>query len=364
MKTRFRLLILFGAATLIALIVWQAVATREPVYRGRPLHEWLELAQQNDLVYPPSEEAIRAMGADAVPHLLKLVATKDSNLRQSFLELQRSQSWIPIQIRPQKDLQEMGVYGFTVLSGEARSAASALAGLLNANDSQVRAGAAFSLSKLGISAPNAAPAVAAYLHGLVARGVGVPTDALEKACAASALAEFGMAARPAIPDLTALTNDVKLEVKSSARAALIRLRGDSLQSIRDALHDTANLTNWLAAGGVVSFLGTNAAPVIPELLFALSQSNSVIQNEAIRLLGKVHSQAEVCLPALLPFLQVTNPWTRADCLSSLRAFGPQAGTPAVISEVKQHLTDPDAWVRRQATNALRKIDPAATFPSP
>lgn len=355
---RNRILLFATGLFVLAIVLSLLIAThREPAYRGRKLSAWLTLAARHNYQDLATEEAIQAMGTDALPCLVKLVRTRDTLVRQAFMEWQQSQRWAPINVDSQRELQEQGIYGFRVLKDKARPAVDQLTPLLKSSDAYVRASAAFALSLIGPSATNAASAVIRYLQAIQARSLAGKIDPVENLCAAVALAEMGAAARPAIPDLLKLANDSKPEVRFAASAALIRIREVPLQPLLDVLGETGNATNWYRATGVLGFLSTNAAPAIPSLFPALTNQDYRIRRETIRVLGKIHSRPEQTLPVLVPYLASTDSWTRSESLGAIRAFGPIANQPFVIQEITKTLADQDAYVRTQATNTLRAIDP-------
>src|SRR5213593_2462078 len=86
---RYKLLILLGAVS-TALLVWRLMAT-EPSYQGRPLTHWLEQLQIGQYYDPKVKDeavkALRAIGASAVPPLVKLLEKRDSALKQRINSL-------------------------------------------------------------------------------------------------------------------------------------------------------------------------------------------------------------------------------------------------------------------------------------
>ena len=91
MKTVIRLLAicLFGAVIFAILAPYVSFRLRqregtnalrgEPIYNGRPLHEWAEETQDQNIDFSPSPNALqaaaalRAVGSDAIPWLVKWI---------------------------------------------------------------------------------------------------------------------------------------------------------------------------------------------------------------------------------------------------------------------------------------------------
>jgi HEAT repeat protein len=348
---------------IVGTIAWEVLSEREPVYHGKALSVWLDGIASKDSISPETETALRAMGTDALPALLKMVRLRDGPVRKA-LELSSKLKWSPIRIRSADEIHGKAYCAFMVLGPAAKPAVRKLAKLLDDDDLEVRCVAAACLGNLGPASQGAVPALAAYLsHGLKTKPAS-RWDSHGRYFAAYALCQIGPAARPAIPQLTALTtltNDSDWQARACAQAALIRIRGDSLLPLAEALKDTSDSARWCCerGGNALLYLGTNAEPLIPVLLGALQQTNTDIQERAIEVLGKVHARPESCVAAITPFLQSTNNHVREASVDALLAFGTAARQGAVVSELIRSLNDPDGFVRTQAAKALRRIDPEA-----
>ena len=82
-----RLGIVFGILLTIAmgLLVWRASGPREPVFEGRTLTSWLDHHVASSAAIPPynspgwkkADEALRTIGSNGVPTLLKMIRAKD-----------------------------------------------------------------------------------------------------------------------------------------------------------------------------------------------------------------------------------------------------------------------------------------------
>ena len=362
-RHRRRILQAILAVAVLSLLAWLLLREREPSYQGKKLSVWLEEARRrgeasdlfNDApIETRTATALRTMGADTLPTLLRMVQTRDSAYRRALVKLSEEQTWLWLHTRRIDDIRIETVHAFAVLGPMAKPALPELAALLRDQDSDVRLLAAFCLGKIGSA--EAVPALQKYLDGCIRI---TTTKREEKWLGAWALGAIGPAARPALPQLVVLTNDSDYMVQIAAQAAIVRITGEGLGPWMQALQDTSNATNWLRAARIVQFIGTNAAPAIPFLLLSLQQTNFAIQENALQALGHIHSRPELCIPALTPLLQSTNGFICTHTLESLRAFGRSNGSLAPTSELFRCLFNPSDMVRAQASNALRQLAPSA-----
>jgi HEAT repeat protein len=330
----------------LALFAWVVLRAREPVYQGRTLSVWLEKAKESEADSierdnPAAVNAIRQIGANALPQLLGMVATRDTKLRVFLLNLQTEHPGIPLHLRKTEDCQEMAGCGFYILGSTAKPAVPALIKLLSDDDPEVRYWAAGCLGLIGPSAREAVPALLA----------GFNTNRYFWAVS-FALGKIGPDARQAIPFLKGIAS-----TNFMAQVALIQIGADSLTPFIDQLKDTSNRTKWNYAACVVGKFPTNTESAIPLLIAGLSKTNTAMLDCALAALGDIHQRADLCVPATIPFLQSTNGFIKGQALTVLRKFGPQSG--AAVPEIIRCLADTDDFVRQGATNALRAIDAQA-----
>jgi HEAT repeat protein len=351
-------------------MIWLIDHFSEPAYQGKSLRVWLEEARQNgdidDFFLGDGQSdsttagAVRALGTDGLPILLGMVRATDTALGKRLRDLSRSYPWIPIDRREPIEFKNEAAYGFAALGPAAKSAAPELAALLQDDDPEVRACAAFCLGLIGGESADAVRDLENYLDAVLRvklKNGGAMWD-LEARCALYALGEIGPPARSAVAQITNLTNAASSSL-IWAKAALIKITGSGLEAALEPLKDTSNLTNWRVACAVVCQLGSKANPAAPWLLGDLQQTNQKVQEAAIEALGKIRSHPEQCIPAIIPFLRSTNNWIRCHSLETISEFGSSARPWAPTSEIIRCLADADNLVRKTATNALRRIDPGA-----
>lgn len=346
---------------ILAGFAWLVLRPHELAFEGQPLSGVLQdLYAKGRYVnyssgawglYPgpaklQAERAVRTLGTNALPLLLRWAGTGFSGFRNVVGIMARNPPFDYLHLPPQEGKHELAAWAFKLLGPDARPAVPALVRLLHAREPEVRISAAACLAGIGPAAREAVPDLIKLLpagNGSTWRSAGVP------AAAARALGEIGPAASAAIPYLAESTNEVM-------QIALIKIRQDSFLPFFERLKDTSDYVKWTHAVMEVSRLGANADPAIPFLVGALAHTNNLIQNRALFALGDLQRRPEVCLPALRALLKSTNATLRANSLHVLAAFGP-AAKPAA-PEIVVCLSDRESWVRDRATNALRAIDAA------
>lgn len=360
MANRRRIRIILSAALILgfAVLAWLFIAhTRGPVYGGKTLTAWLDESYDNGGIDPQAEAAIRAMGADALPTLLKMIRTTDSGLRGVVLNLSVKYKWFPVHLRPSVEIRFRGFYGFHALGRVAKPAIPALIRLLDNDNAHVRGCADAALADIGPDSRDAVPAIIRNLRRALPQGPAKWWNE-EMYCAACALGRIGAPASPAIPELTQLANAPGSE-GSMAQVALAQIRGESMLTIIESLTDISNASNWNRGAGIIYFWSTNAEAAVPPLIAALQHANDGIRAQALRTLSGVRSHPELCIPAATPLLQSTDMYVRLNSINLIRAFGPAGKTWFPLSEMVRCLSDPDEDVRKRATNALREIAPEA-----
>ena len=73
-------------ASLLAIFLSLPGNAPEPVYQGRRLSKWLQLGRNPDgSLTSASTEALRGIGTNALPTLLKMASCTDSRLKQNAL---------------------------------------------------------------------------------------------------------------------------------------------------------------------------------------------------------------------------------------------------------------------------------------
>jgi len=85
-----------GLAAVVFAMAWAIERPREPVYKGSRVTEWLQARDQYRR--EEAEEAVRQIGSNAIPSLIRMLQAKDSFLRAKFVELVGKQEFINLQL--------------------------------------------------------------------------------------------------------------------------------------------------------------------------------------------------------------------------------------------------------------------------
>lgn len=235
--------------TLAAVLPFCPFETRQPVYEGRPLGDWLKSYENPQNKYTPewqkADEAVRHAGTNAIPTLLRFLRARDSEMELKLLNFIRRQHFITISRTPAATRNFEAARAFQALGVQASNAVPALVKIFDQNiskSSRDATGAA-----LGWLGPAASPAVPALLRSATNEDqeirfaavaalnqihtqpelvVPALTQALSSkdagvcANAAYLLACYGTDARPAIPALTRLNRGPNPIVRFYADYAL------------------------------------------------------------------------------------------------------------------------------------------------
>jgi len=355
MGKKRRILFYLAAGIFLAWFAWLVLTPHEPVYQGKPLSVWLEEANESEVVdydsaNPEAVNAIRQIGIKALPELVRLVATKDTGLRKILLKLNEKQSFYSFQVHSLYECDNMAAAGFYILGSEAKTAVPELMVLLSDEDPEVRSSAAWCLGLIGPTAKDAVPALIT--------AIGTNHSFGDILSGSLALGKIGPEANAAIPFLRLLPNDdPNWLIPPIIQAALVQIGGDSISPYIDQLKDTSNRTNWIRAARIIGLCPNDADPAIPLLIAGLANTNRGIVWSALHNLGYIHKQPDVCIPAIIPFLQSPDIILRKESVVTLHKFG--TASKVASPEIILCLTDPEFAVRVKATNALRDIDPEA-----
>ena len=354
MQKRVKIALSVLLVALLAVMAWQALRPRGPVYQGKLLSSWLNEAFWSGGPSAQTTSATRSVGTNAVPTLLGMVKARDGGFKRTLVMLSRRPSRVLFRLHSAEDYHRMAMWGFEALGPTAKPAVPALIRLLKHDDVEVRSTAAYCLGVIGPSADEAVAALTECLSDAVNSGESSRATAVLKERAATALGMMGPSARGAIPILTVATNDQMWYARNAAKAAVMRISGESVVPLIEQLRDTSDPIKWYEAAMLISDFGTNAEPAIPLLISALGTKNDIILGHAAIALGKIHRQPDVCVPALIPLLSSPSVSTRQKSLGALGGFG-DAATSAVPAMILC-LSDSDPWVRMRATSVLKAIN--------
>jgi HEAT repeat protein len=255
MKNRLSLAIGLGVALAVGLgwaTWWGLQESREPVCDGRTLGSWIDQQEGSWLAASGSagagsrgeaQAAIRRIGTNALPALLRMAAARDSALKKRLMALAARQHVIKFHFHSEEYYHARSDAGFAGLGAIGKTAVPALVQLLKGDYDSVRIAAAYDLMWIGPEAEDAVPALVQCLQdpnfiirfratrclGHIHRKPELAVPALIQCLGQSgvpkgetiaALMQFGAQARPAIPHLLPLLDVKDLMTRSAALHAI------------------------------------------------------------------------------------------------------------------------------------------------
>jgi HEAT repeat protein len=317
------------------LAVWCEKLGAEPVYKGKSLSQWAILTQWQGLDRQPSAEAreamdaVRAIGAEGVPYLVK------------FIQPPWSSSLLP----------GGAVESLKALGPVAKSAIPDLGRIVNQqpqtmNDESARTEAAIALSYLG---PEAVPVLLTAATN--AQGQHIQWEIIDD------MANFGTNGAAAVPALVAWSRDPDDWVRLGALHALCSVAKSPevvLPVLAADLKDSSNLVRRDAAESLGA-LGKGDTNSLPLLLKALNDPDWQVRTGAIGGLGRLGEQRETVLPLIREKLHDENRIIRRCSAFALGDLGGKAAFDALMEATG----DGDGFVREAVFKSLREIDPVA-----
>ncbi|NBV23362.1 MAG: hypothetical protein EBS05_15760 [Proteobacteria bacterium] len=140
--------------------VWTPSCPDELVYQGKPLRAWLKtyVGSSKDIeVQAEAVAAIRKIGTNGIPTLLRMIQASDSNLRTRLQALAEKQSSIKFNFADAESIRDMAMWGFQVLGEDAKEAVPEL--LTLAKKPKGTDGQGHAIVALGCIGPSAKAAV-------------------------------------------------------------------------------------------------------------------------------------------------------------------------------------------------------------
>src|SRR5690242_11345834 len=131
MTRHLGIVVVLLVAGVAALLLWFAAGSREPVYQGRTLSNWLDHHVASSAARPPynspgwqkAEEALRAIGTNGIPTLVEMIGAKEpSPMMRKVLRTAERYRWTGIKLRSAMERNEEAEYAFRVLNTKAVSA--------------------------------------------------------------------------------------------------------------------------------------------------------------------------------------------------------------------------------------------------
>lgn len=314
---------------------WRKTPEPEPVYQGKPLGYWLHEIQDQGLDSQPSAKAresikaIRAIGTDAIPFLIK-------RLQPPYAD-----STVP----------SAAAAALIALGPQATSAIPELAKLIDQNKPPhstksygVWYHAVEVLSHLG---PEALPVMLKAATNI--QGQHVQWQLIQR------IGNFETDGAPAIPLLTGWCNDKDPWVRLGAVNALgqIGLEPEIVVPVLlAALKDPNEMVRRDAAEALGVFHAESSIWLKP-VIEALDDPGA--QTGALTALGNLKQQKEVAVALIIKKLNDNNWVVRRVAAFALGELGGQEAFAALM----QQTNDPEGFVREAVFQSLKKIDPEA-----
>ncbi len=258
MRKRLQIAVAVLLVGLLSGITWGLLREREPVYQGRSLGSWLEgfsLSPTNrfqPIMEQPqwraSEQAVRAIGTNSIPTLLRMLRLRDEPWKLAFLRVAAKGHLLRVHYTSAAELNYRAASSFEALGETASNSVPELLQILQEKRSESSQNAVvFALGGIGPAAASAVPYLlrltsstdVALRHnavGALSRVRSEPQlvvpvmikllhdpDVMIRGAAACVLRDFGADAKSAIPDLTEALKDEELYVSSIAREALFAI---------------------------------------------------------------------------------------------------------------------------------------------
>jgi HEAT repeat protein len=276
-------------------IAWELSREREPEYQGKPLSKWLgEAADDSPGIpldpeeKPASRDAIRAMGTNALPGLIKMLKAQDSPLKLNPLNLARKHSLWGFSVTRARKLNNRAVFGLCALGTNANVAVPELMDLYLKRGDGTTAIALANLSADGVLALGQAltnPNIiltnkVPQLRFRMIYALGQLGALARKADARpERLARLELEAKLAASALLQCLNDPDVFIRIAAAQALVDLGIDQERAVAvfaKSLTDPNRRAKQQAAFYLLR-LGPAAASAVPALVKALQDQDELVR---------------------------------------------------------------------------------------
>ena len=306
MPTRVHIALAVLLVMLVGVIGWQVLHLREPIYQGKRLSSWLEAYKlygvagvetwQVRVEQQEADEAVRRIGTNALPTLLRMLRAKDSALKVKLMDLVKRQHYFRIEYTPADELNYRACSAFGVLRVKAQSAVPALIRIYEQNISPA---SQFYVSRALIAiGPDATrTAIPAFLRGAA------NSNLLVRKFAVRALAQVHDEPSLVVPALAKSLSDTNVAIRASAAWGL----------------------------GVFGRGFRQAVPLaVPVLIKALRDPDASVRGAAACSLEAFGAEAEGAVPALLELLKDKDEYARGTAAEALEQIDPEASAKAGV----------------------------------
>ncbi|MDB6122230.1 MAG: repeat protein [Pedosphaera sp.] len=271
MRNRSRAVIALLLVVIATGLIWLVLHGREPVYQGKSLTAWCDQYgsnhwSANQTIGKEAETAIRNIGTNALPFLMKMMSAQESALKIKLL------THIPKSWRTRLHLPGVNDYKHELAERRRRGA--------------------HGLVALGAVAEPTVPALIAQLQD---------KEPDVRYVAVFALRSLGPIAKDALPALITCLNDPEFTVKDDAVLGLGTLEPKPEQVVP----------------ALIDFLQKNS-------------KNVILCQDAMTSLGIFREKAKPAVPVLIEFLDNEQASIRSDATNALKLIDPEAAAKADI----------------------------------
>ncbi len=293
-----------GIVTFAGALVW-VVFPREPSWHDRSLSSWLK---DFDTVRPAAsqaaaDDALRHIGANALPALLSILRSHDSRLYRALLDVVHDQPFIELHLTSAPERHWRAVRAFQALGPIAKPALPSLVRMLD--DPRTTDNAAFAIAGLRPEGVVALTAALTNQHTWVRR----------RAAATLGLAGLG-----------------RFDTHSPP-ASLSELRADAKISVPALLNSLRDQDVYVRARAAIALglIGQEAETVVPALIDCLADSDASgrVRSAAAKALGRFGEHAAAAVPALMQAARSPNPNLSEEAAAALHQIDPALGRVVV-----------------------------------
>ena len=248
MSKRYRILIAISFVGILAGMTFLIRIPQEPLYEGKRLTVWMKGydSEWGTPDWKKADEAVRHLGTNAIPTLLRLLHQEDSALKLRLIRLAQKQQFIKVKDVPADFWRREAMLGINALGAEAKEAVPVLVDLYEGRGS-------------------------------------------DRCAIAVALAGIGPEARKAVPSLLRALDDSDLNVRRTAAGALGRIHaepGTVVPALIKCLSHPDTYFKQDLAYALEGF-GADAKAAVPALLELLKHPDKNVRTDAVRTLKRI-----------------------------------------------------------------------------
>ena len=344
------------------------IADEEPVYKGRPVREWLWQLKSPKIA--ERSAAVREFGPEAivcVPAIIEALRFESLEFHDNSCNPE-PRRWlagacgrvgpeaVPLFRKALRDpwpsIRGWSAFILAHMPDETGESAAEVVGLLKDQDPGVRRLAAIAVSRMG---KNTEAATAALVEALK------DEDAEVRSRAAAILGWRG--SQDLLPVLAGLLNDPSSRVRQSVVRVLACYGRQAVPHLMRALKDPDARVRQDAAHQIHE-LGPVASEAVEELIKVLtSDSDRDVRFGAAAAIGGLGPRAKVAVPALIEALKLEDRFVLDAVIRALGQIGPEAkaAVPALeelLQNQEKLYPPPQQWLRqdRDIEKALGKIN--------